>query len=331
MKKEIIKMQETSKGNDKELISVIIPVYNVDKFLKKCLDSVLKQTYSDYEVILINDGSTDESAKLCKAYVNLDDRFQLINQSNRGVSAARNVGLKNVKGKYVTFVDADDMIAPQYLEMLYANLKNADADISMCAWSCNQKGKYKNERIEVWDKKQTLLSMFKNGKINGNVCSKLYRRQCIEGLEFDEKLRIGEDQIFAIQAISRVNTVVFQDIPLYTYFIRNTSAMNSKLDSRYWDVIYRAEWIDNFAKKNMTELSGLFRKEEINIYVTMIIRDMKGRTNESKQIVDCIWPRVKEAKCREFVRYSTLYQFIRFIMVKYFYPIASLIVRIKNL
>lgn len=323
-------MEDMIEDNERELISIIVPVYNAEKFLKQCLDSILGQTYSNYEVILINDGSKDESERICKDYVNQDKRYHLFNQNNRGVSAARNSGLNNIKGKYVTFVDADDTIDSQYLESLYRNLKKVDADISMCAWSCKRNDKRRNVDIEVWNKKHTLLNMFKSGKIDGSVCSKLYRAECIKGLEFNEKLRIGEDQIFAVQAISRVNTVVFQNTPLYTYYIRNTSAMNSKLDSRYWDIIYRAEWFKSFARSNMPELVGLFRKEEINIYVTMVIRDMKGRTNDSKEIVEYIWPRIKEAKCKEFFGYSTFYQFARFIMIKYFYRFASLIVQIKN-
>lgn len=136
------------------------------------------------------------------------------------------------------------------------------------------------------------------------VCSKLYRKKCIENLFFDEKLRIGEDQIFAIKAIEKANEIVFQDIPLYTYFIRNTSAMNSKLDSRYWDVIYRAEWLVAEANSNLPEMYGLFKKEEINIYVTMIIRDIKSGTEASKKIVDYVWTRVKNTRYGEYAKYA---------------------------
>lgn len=324
-------MQVVNQTGEKELISIIVPVYNVEPYLAKCLDSILAQTYLSFEVILINDGSTDESQSICEKYANRDNRFILVNQKNGGVSSARNHGLSIAKGKYITFVDSDDTIDAKYLETLYINIKKANADISMCSWLCNEKWQKKESRkIEVWDTKQTLLSMFKSGKVDGSVCSKLYCTECIQNLRFNEGLRIGEDQIFAIEAIESVNTVVFQDIPLYTYYIRNTSAMNSRLDSRYWDVIYRAEWFRDKANGNVPELSGLFRKEELNIYVTMIIRDMKGRTEESKEIVDYILPRIRKAKCNEFIGYSTLYQFVRFFMIKYFYPVACTVVKIKN-
>ena len=321
-------MQKVNRTKEGELISIVIPVYNAEAYLKNCLDSIISQTYSDFE---INDGSTDNSLGICKQYTIRDKRIILINQNNSGVSRARNAGLSKAKGEYITFIDSDDTIDPRYLEILYRNIKSAKADISMCTWKCDGNKFYKDKfNIKRWNKYQTFFSMFKTKEIDGSVCSKLYRKKCIENLFFDEKLRIGEDQIFAIKAIEKANEIVFQDIPLYTYFIRNTSAMNSKLDSRYWDVIYRAEWLVAEANSNLPEMYGLFKKEEINIYVTMIIRDIKSGTEASKKIVDYVWTRVKNTRCGEYAKYCNFYEFLRFVLIKYFYNIVCYIVRIKD-
>lgn len=324
-------MQVLSNTKNDELISIIIPVYNVEAYLGKCLDSIDKQSYSNFEAILINDGSKDNSLKICEQYVEKDKRFVLVNQNNGGVSKARNAGLLKAKGKYITFIDSDDTVDSKYLEILYGNLRSTSANISMCTWDYEENVVYNDSHMpQCWSRQQTFLEMFKTKKVDGSVCSKLYSRECIDNLFFDENLKIGEDQLFAIEAIERASKIVFQEIPLYTYFIRTTSAMHSKLDARYWDVIYRAEWLMNKAESDLPEMRGLFRKEEINIYVTMIVRDIKSGTDESRKIVDYVWPYVKKAKCSEFVKYSNAYEFIRFVLVKYFYDVAYHLVKIKN-
>lgn len=324
-------MQILSGTTDNELISIIIPVYNVEMYLAKCLDSIIKQSYSDFEVILINDGSVDNSLEICEQYVKKDKRFVLVDQDNGGVSKARNTGLLKAQGKYITFIDSDDTVDSRYLEILYKNIRSANANISMCTWNCEENVVYgKHHKPQCWNRQQTFFNMFKTKKIDGSVCSKLYCRECVENLFFNENLKIGEDQLFAIEAIERASKVVFQELPLYTYFIRTTSAMNSKLDARYWDVIYRAEWLVNKAENDLPEMRGLFRKEEINIYVTMIVRDIKSGTDESKKIVEYVWPRVKKAKCSEFVKYSNTYEFARFVLVKYFYTLACYLIKAKN-
>lgn len=113
------------------MISIIVPIYNVERYIRKCLDSIANQTYKDFEVLMINDGSTDRSAEIAETYLH-DNRFQLINKSNGGQGQARNIGLEKAKGEYVCFIDSDDFIASEYLEILYGLLKNNSADIAQC-------------------------------------------------------------------------------------------------------------------------------------------------------------------------------------------------------
>lgn len=112
-----------------ETISIIIPIYNVESYLRKCLDSIMEQSFSCFELLLINDGSTDASAQICQEYVEKDDRIRYFEKENGGVSSARNFGIKHSSGEYITFIDSDDWVEPNYLEILYKAMKEQDADI----------------------------------------------------------------------------------------------------------------------------------------------------------------------------------------------------------
>ncbi len=315
----------------KELISVIVPVYNVESYLGECLDSIQNQVYTNFEVILIDDGSTDASLQICNEYAQKDKRFIVISQENKGVSSARNKGLSVAKGEYISFMDSDDTVHPSYLQVLYNNIKIENADMSVCKWIGSDQIPPKDKtEIQVWNQKKTFYEYFVNHRMDGSVYAKLYKRDCVADISFDENLRIGEDQIFVIQVIERCNKIVFQDISLYTYLIRSTSAMKSTLDSRYWDSVYRAEWLVKEAESKFPDLQDLFRKEELNIYVVMIIRHIKEGTETSKEIADVVLPRIKHSKSREFYRYSGPYETVRYFIVKYFTPIAGAFIRLKK-
>lgn len=118
-------------GDSKELISIIVPIYNADCYLRQCLDCIINQSYKNFEVLLINDGSVDDSAIICKEYVETDSRIHYFEKENGGVSSARNLGLKNVKGNYITFVDSDDWVEENYLEVLYNALKENEVDVAI--------------------------------------------------------------------------------------------------------------------------------------------------------------------------------------------------------
>ena len=117
-----------------ELISIIIPVYNAEKYLRQCLDSIINQTYTNFEVLLVNDGSTDSSGMICQEYVENDSRFRYFEKENGGASSARNLGLERSGGAYITFIDSDDWVTPEYLEVLYTTLKENDVDISISSF-----------------------------------------------------------------------------------------------------------------------------------------------------------------------------------------------------
>lgn len=212
------------------MISVIIPVYNAAPYLRACLDSVLAQSYTDLEILLINDGSTDESPAICRQYTQKDARIRLIDQENGGVSHARNVGLSNAVGDYITFVDSDDRISPDYLERLYAHARTHHADIACC----NLQELLNGEPVELNTPKvlhprlvtdqQELFFDFVDGKeaYATSVCAKIIRRNLATQATF-RPIAFGEDQVYMFDLFTLSPTVYLDDFKGY-YYIRNESS-----------------------------------------------------------------------------------------------------------
>lgn len=172
---------------EKDLISVIVPVYNMEEYIKQCLDSILNQTYTNLEIIVVDDGSNDGSEKICDDYKNKDSRITVIHQKNSGVSVARNVGLDFCKGKFISFVDPDDYVEPQYIEYLYNSLIENCVDISLCDYNYVDKnskitGNEKWDNIDIIHGKELLKENRK--LINSVVWNKLYSRDIWKNLRF---------------------------------------------------------------------------------------------------------------------------------------------------
>ena len=169
------------------MISVIVPVYNVEKYLEECLDSIQNQTYSDIEVILVNDGSTDKSKEICGKYCKQDNRFQLLNQENQGLSAARNNGVAASTGEFIAFVDSDDIILPNYLETLMYYMRE-DVDIVESQFTISKEKflaeSYKELTILFEGNSQEAVRIFPKHVLNVNAVIKLYRRSIVEAVPY---------------------------------------------------------------------------------------------------------------------------------------------------
>lgn len=311
-------------------ISTIVPAYNAEKDLNRCLNSILAQTMHDFEIIIINDGSTDATLKICEEYANRDVRVIIKSQTNQGVSAARNYGLSLASGEYICFIDADDYIDSRYFEVLLRNITEQNADISVCGWSRSEQHEKDIPSVQVWNQKESFYQLFKYDVIDGSVCCKLYRKDAIQNIRFNNELKLGEDQIFFIQAIEQSKKMVFQDLKLYMYAYNPNSAMNTAIDKRYWDAVTRAEWLKNEAKKLDEDLVGLFYKEEISIYLFLIIIGYKSNSKVSREISDYVIPRIKVSSTSTIRKYSTTKSFVQYILIKYFSPVAAVLVRLKN-
>ncbi|WP_080843902.1 glycosyltransferase family 2 protein [Cytobacillus gottheilii] len=210
------------------LISVIVPVYNVEKFLDRCIDSILNQTYTNLEVILVDDGSTDRSLEICKNYQACDGRIKVIHKTNGGVSSARNVGLLSTNGKYISFVDSDDYLEPNCLSILYEALINNNCDIACSNIICESvNGKELN--ILKYNESNVIFDVNHYDMYNRSVYNKLFSSNCLKTqygpLLFDESLYYGEDALFTISAFSNAKNIIRLSNPLYHYVIHENSAM----------------------------------------------------------------------------------------------------------
>lgn len=211
-----------------ETISVIIPVYNVEKYIKKCIDSVINQTYKNLEIILIDDGSKDNSPQICDEYAKKDNRIKVIHKENEGQSVARNLGLDIATGRYIGFVDSDDYIKENMFETLYKNMIKYDADISICNIiklneTLNENVEKYNE-IEIYNKNDLMKQLLKQ-HITNYLYNKLYKREVWEDIRLP-KGKILEDMAVMYKLIEKANKIVATNKTEYYYFIRNDSSIS---------------------------------------------------------------------------------------------------------
>ena len=215
-------------------VSVIIPVYNVEKYLPECLDSLLAQTYPHWQAICVNDGSKDNSLQILQQYAAKDKRFSIINQANQGLSMARNNGLKQAKGEYVYFLDSDDCLHPQCLEVASSCAEKYQAEMVCLGFLKNKTGhiapqKYELNKIKSKVTNTPLFCQTKHGKfrISFNVWTKLYKRELLNGLEFIPKIHF-EDYPHTYAVLARKPKTVILDAKLYFYTINPQSISAQK-------------------------------------------------------------------------------------------------------
>lgn len=219
-------------------VSVIVPVYQAQVYLASCLDSILAQTFSDFEIICVNDGSFDKSPAILSDYAKRDKRIRIINQENKGVSAARNLALQYARGEFITFLDSDDMWHPCYLEQMVKALKETNADFVSCRYHTvpsEQKRPYntilKAEKVRVSKTPFDDLISRQNG-FTVMVWGKIFRRHAISSFFFDEGINCGEDYIFIHQVAYAAKTVAILDEDLVCYRIGHPSIMRSSFSDK---------------------------------------------------------------------------------------------------
>lgn len=224
------------------LISVIIPVYNSEKYLEKCLDSVLAQTFTDFEVLLINDGSADESGNICDDYAQKDSRIRVFHKHNGGVSAARNLGLNNAKGEWICFMDSDDYLNANYLKALLDSVKNNDSlDLAIHGFKrISKKGEtiitFGNHIVRADDYHNLFdkIEVFKYGY----PFSKFYKRDLItqHGIRFPENYSFAEDLSFFLNYLSYSDIIKFENVANYNYISNENSLSRTfKNYQEYWN------------------------------------------------------------------------------------------------
>ena len=227
-------------------ISIIVPVYNVEKTIKRCLDSILGQSYTNLEIILIDDGSEDQSGMICDDYASKDKRIKVIHQKNKGLSNARNTGLKNVTGEYIGFVDSDDYVSKDMFMMLITQVIKHEAQVGICSYSIN--GNYLDEDLIIEEftgdmvfkkyllsmlpkklctEKQRNITIYGDLSIPNAVWCKLYRTELIKNVKFHDDIIFVEDMLFNIDVFAKSGKILIMNHVGYHYFDNPDSIMKN--------------------------------------------------------------------------------------------------------
>ena len=216
------------------MVSIIVPVYNTEKYLKNCIDSLVCQTYADIEILLVNDGSTDRSGAICEAYAAKDARICVMHQENAGVSSARNAALAVARGQYVAFVDSDDWVSATYIEDLQKAMVRADADLVACGMFAvhnrHDTVKDSTDCTEILHGREAYRALLCNGQVGGYLWNKLFKRELIR-TAFDPDLHVCEDFVFCAEYAKSVNSTVVLSRKLY-YYWQNPQRKHGALNAR---------------------------------------------------------------------------------------------------
>ena len=243
-----------------EKISVIVPVYNVEQYLERCVDSIINQTYTNLEIILVNDGSTDNSGKLCDELAKKDERIRVIHKENGGLSDARNRGIDEAESDLVGFIDSDDYIDSDMYEVLLKNLNNTDADLSMCAlydvYNNTPEAQVANK--ETWElSSEQAIKMVMEAKIlSVTAVNKLYRKSLFSDLKF-EVGKIAEDAFIMIKLLDKCEKIVATNEKKYYYVHRENSITTQKFSTKFLNVIEAYEQNSNIILEKYPKLKDV--------------------------------------------------------------------------
>ena len=227
----------TEKIDEMPLISVIIPAYNIEQYLERCLESVRSQTYRNIQVIIVDDGSQDRTGEIADKFAKQDSRFSVIHKENAGVSAARKTGLEVAQGEYIGFVDGDDFVEPDMFEHLLNNALVYEADISHCGYKMifpdgHQDVYYGTGKLIKQNHEQGILDLIQGTFVDPGLWNKLYKRCVVADFEkndiWDSTIRINEDLLMNYLFFAKAERAVYEDIPFYHYILRPGSAATSK-------------------------------------------------------------------------------------------------------
>ena len=286
------------------LISVIIPFYNVEKYIEECILSVLSQDYKNLEILFVNDGSTDGSAKIIEKYSKTDERITVINKKNGGASSARNVGMDVAKGEYLLFVDSDDFIAKNLISQLYNLSQEHNADVVSCKslafWDHLPLTK-ENTNLKIYDNKKELLSeLLSNKNMEIAVTRRLYRKDILEGLHFDENCIMYEDMIFLYELYLKINKLIESESILYFYRQREGSLMHAKYTDRHIDLLSVFNNFEKTIKENTPELLPEFYYYKLCVIGDQYKTLVYSSYNNKKDVQKLLREEYKQTKAKPY-------------------------------
>lgn len=300
----------------KDKISVIVPVYNVEQFIKKCIDSIRLQSYSNLEIILVDDGSTDASSQICDEYAQIDERICVLHRKNEGPSSARNAGLDAATGEYIAFIDSDDYIAENYFEVLLQVLKETSVEMSLVRYqSVDEENNYRmnvetfldDGTVSVHSGTEVINTRYrKDTLIYVVVWGKLFKRDVWRQLRYPEGC-FHEDERVERDLYSRINNFASVDKKLYFYRVREGSIMDKMTEKRYNDML---EWIRieiNYYKESGNaymehEAKRYFCRMYVKYYFHV---ELRNKLEFRSYVIDVL--KSKQVTRREYYKYLCCY------------------------
>lgn len=276
------------------LISVIIPVYKVENYLDRCVQSIIRQTYSNLEIILVDDGSPDNCPAMCESYAAQDSRIRVLHKKNGGLSDARNAGLEIASGEYITFVDSDDWISENCIEVLYEICRQQNTDISIID-IVESNGTKESEKSysqglaykEIYTPEEALRVIFTQREFNTCAVAKLYKRELIQQFRFKEGI-LYEDLEAMYRIFDRAEKIGFSDKARYYYFQRNDSIVHAVFDQRHFVLLDISKKIVAFVDDKYPNLhdAAICRYVFSDFLILSRIRKDKNYIEEQREICD---------------------------------------------
>ncbi len=330
----------------KPVVSIVIPIYNGEKYIDSCMDSLLNQTYSELELIMVNDGSKDGSAAMCDAYAKKDSRVKVHHQENKGLSAARNAGIRQATGKYVIFFDVDDTVEKTVIEDNVTLAEQNGADVTMfCFWyydvDTDRLKPNGMDEIFVGDAKEYFDKMLiptMDNEVFNAPWNKMIRRSLLEenGLYFDERYPIYEDIIFASQLFDIAEKIVINNQMYYKYFVRSSGSLITRFYEKFYDSVsqfhqnamrYCGKYENN--SQQITRFNTLYTKLVIT-HMKQISCNEELSTERKYQLLERICGEKEFLEALDDSNLGTKKKFMRFIINKKKYKLICSIYKVMS-
>lgn len=271
------------------LVSIIVPIYNAEKYLDSCIQSVLRQTYTNWELILIDDGSTDKSGRIAEEYGFADERITVFHQKNLGVSSARNQGIDEATGNYIVFLDADDEIIEDCLAKTVNIAEETNADI-VAGRSCEDRELFK-DRI-IWTGAEALENSLKDHLFTHSACAKLIRREFIGKTRFTPDIRINEDSYFVFQLLCKQNVFVLTNDVIYFYRANSESSSRTVFSEKYFDILKVSDLKYKKIEEQFPQMHDLAKnmllKARMNVLRILAVRTRDEYRDVEKKLLEYI-------------------------------------------
>ena len=286
------------------MLTVIIPIYNTEQYLRKCLDSVLNQSYKDIELILVNDGSADTSGEICKEYAKKDNRITYYELENGGQGRARNFALDRCHGDWIAFVDSDDYIESDMFEKMISIAEENNAEIAICGWyrdhGFQKRGQPCPQEIQFYEKKELLEAYIKTPYITSSMCNKIYKKNIWEDIRFPE-IRAREDATIIYQVLANAQRAVHIAEPKYIQYVRPGSTERQGFTKDKMKSVEISENLKSFVNEkypDLKEIVDLLPAKSCEKLMKEILQSFRYKTNKREYLE--LYNKLKSELSREF-------------------------------